>query len=444
MGEAKEEKLPNRWIRVIGAILIQMALGSIYAWSIFNKPLAADLGEPSKSLQVLGIFATSLAGFGLFVTVGGKLQDKSGPKNIAMLSGVVYALGYIISSQFTDSIAMMYVGYGVLGAGVGIGYSCALSCCVKWFPDKRGLISGLAVAGFGAGTFVFAQVGQFIIDSGSTDAAGLSSAYLYLGLILFALVIAGAQLLRDPPTGFCPAGWSPPKTGSGSTAKKQFSPREMVRTKSFIFLWLMFALSATCGLMMIGNVSNLGQNFEDIYANANPGFDSATQNVMVTAQVATITGVLAIFNGAGRIVWGMVSDKIGRMKTMKLMFLVQAVILFSAAAFVMSKPVNENTVFIGVTAIVSLEGFCFGGNFALFPPTTTEYFGTKSLGTNYGIVFTSYAVGGVLGGLMPGIIKGGFEWVFIATALGSLVAFGIAWITKNPADSGPVAETAKA
>ena len=248
----------------------------------------------------------------------------------------------------------------------------------------------------------------------------------------------------DPPTGFCPAGWSPPKTGSGSTAKKQFSPREMVRTKSFIFLWLMFVLSATCGLMMIGNVSNLGQNFEDIYANATPGFDSTTQNVMVTAQVATITGVLAIFNGAGRIVWGMVSDKIGRMKTMKLMFLVQSVILFSAAAFVMSKPLNENTVFIGVTAIVSLEGFCFGGNFALFPPTTAEYFGTKTLGTNYGIVFTSYAVGGVIGGLMPGIIKGGFEWVFIATALGSLVAFGIAWITKNPADSGPVAETTKA
>src|SRR5512137_1282682 len=108
-----EEKQGNRWIRVIGAILIQMALGSIYAWSVFNKPLAQDLGEPSKSLQVLGIFATSLAGFGLFVSVGGKLQDKSGPRNIAILSGVIYAIGYIISSQFTDSIAMMYVGYGV-------------------------------------------------------------------------------------------------------------------------------------------------------------------------------------------------------------------------------------------------------------------------------------------------------------------------------------------
>jgi len=427
-----EEKLANRWIRVLGAILIQMALGSIYAWSIFNKPLAADLGEPSKSLQVLGIFATSLAGFGLFVTVGGKLQDKSGPRNIAILSGVVYAIGYVISSQFTDNIAMMYVGYGVLGAGVGIGYSCALTCCVKWFPDKRGLISGLAVAGFGAGTFVFAQVGQFIIDSGSSDAVGLANAYLYLGMIFLAMVVGGAFLLCDPPSGFCPAGWTPPKSGSGSTAKKQFTPREMVRTKSFIFLWIMFALSATCGLMMIGNVSNVAANFEEFYADANPGFDPLTDNILVTAQVATVTGVLAIFNGAGRIAWGIISDKIGRLKTMKLMFVTQAVILFAAAAFVMSKPTDENVVFMGVTAIVSLEGFCFGGNFALFPPTTTEFFGTKHLGSNYGIVFTSYAVGGVLGGLMPGIVKGGFEWVFIATAVGSLAAFAIAWLAKAP------------
>ena len=409
-----------------------MALGSIYAWSIFNKPLALDLGEPSKSMLVLGIFATSLAGFGLFVSVGGKLQDRSGPRNIAILSGVIYAIGYIISSRFTDNIAMMYVGYGVLGAGVGIGYSCALTCCVKWFPDKRGLISGLAVAGFGAGTFVFAQVGQFIINSGSTEAIGLSNAYLYLGLIFLAMVVGGAFLLCDPPSGYCPAGWSPPLSGSGSTAKKQFAPREMVRSKSFILLWVMFALSATCGLMMIGNVSNVAQNFEDFYAAANATFDPGTQNVLVTAQIATITGVLAVFNGAGRIAWGMVSDRIGRLKTMKVMFVVQALILFMAAALVMSKPTDENTVFIGVTAIVSLEGFCFGGNFALFPPTTAEFFGTKHLGSNYGIVFTSYAVGGVIGGLMPGIIKGGFEMVFIVTGIGSVAAFLIATMTKPP------------
>jgi OFA family oxalate/formate antiporter-like MFS transporter len=409
-----------------------LALGSIYAWSVFNKPLAHDLGEPSKSLQVLGIFATSLAGFGLFVQVGGRLQDKRGPRQIAMLSGVVYALGYVISSQYTDNIAMMYAGYAVIGVGVGLGYSCALSCCVKWFPDKRGLVSGLSVAGFGAGTFIFAQVGQWIIDNGSTEAVGLSNSYLYLGFIFLAMVLAGAQLLCDPPTGFCPAGWTPPKEGAGSTAKKQFRPKEMVKTKSFYLLWMMFVLSATCGLMMIGNVGNAGQNLEDFYAAAHPGFDTSTQNVMVTAEVATITGVLAIFNGTGRVVWGFVSDKLGRTKAMKAMFIIQSMILFGAAAFMMSKPTDETVAFVGFTALVSLVGFCFGGNFALFPPTTSEYFGTKFFGNNYGLVFTSYAVGGVVGGLMPGIIKGGFEWVFVATGIGSLIAFAIAWITGPP------------
>lgn len=417
-----EEKIMNRWTRVIGAILVQLALGSIYAWSVFNAPLAGDLKLGSKDLQVLGIFATSLAGFGLFVQVGGRLQDKRGPRQIAMLSGVIYALGYIISSQFTDNLGMMYVGYAVLGAGVGIGYSCALSCCVKWFPDKRGLVSGLAVAGFGAGTFIFAQVGQFIIDNGSTTAAGLSNAYLYLGLIFLAMVLGGSQLLCDPPTGFCPAGWTPPKSGAGSTAKKQFMPKEMVRTKSFYLLWAMFALSATCGLMMIGNVGNAGK--------------SLTADATIVAENATIVGILAIFNGAGRIVWGIVSDKLGRTKAMKIMFLLQGLILFGAAGFMMSDPADKTTAFIGFTAFVSLVGFCFGGNFALFPPTTSEYFGTKFFGNNYGLVFTSYAVGGVIGGLMPGIIKGGFELVFIATAIGSMAAFAIAWIVGPPVVKG--------
>jgi len=414
-----EVKAMNRWMRVVGAILVQLALGSIYAWSIFNTPLATELGyTDSKDLLVLGIFATSLAGFGLFVQVGGRLQDKRGPRQIAMLSGVIYAIGYIISWQFTDSIGMMYVGYGVLGAGVGIGYSCALSCCVKWFPDKRGLVSGLSVAGFGAGTFIFAQVGQYIINNGSSPSAGLSDAYLYLGLIFLAMVVGGSQLLCDPPTGYCPAGWTPPKTGAGSTAKKQFKPKEMVKTKSFFLLWVMFVLSATCGLMMIGNVGNAGK--------------SLTENATIVAENATIVGILAIFNGAGRIVWGMVSDKLGRTKAMKIMFLLQGIILFGAAAFMMSDPANETTAFVGFTAFVSLVGFCFGGNFALFPPTTSEYFGTTNFGNNYGLVFTSYAVGGIIGGLMPGVIRGGFELVFIATAIGSMAAFAIALIAGPP------------
>lgn len=423
-----EEKVMNRWIPVIGALLVQLALGSIYAWSVFNKPLAAELGEGAKSLAVLGIFATSLAGFGLFVMVGGKLQDKYGPMKITMLSAVVYAAGYMISSVSTESLALMYVGYTVLGIGVGFGYGCPIACCLKWFPDKKGLVSGIAVAGFGAGTFVFAQVGKYFVD----NSGGISAAYLYLGIIFFAMVFVGALFLINPPAGYCPKGWSPPKMVAGSSEGKDIQWREMMGTRSFKLLWIMFVLSATCGLMMIGNIGNVSQNLEDIYADANPGFDPVAENVMVISQVATIVGILAVFNGAGRIAWGIISDKMGRTKAMRAMFLTQAIILFAAAAFIMSKPTDENVQFLGFTALASMSGFCFGGNFALFPPTTSDFFGTKYFGNNYGMVFTAYAMGGVIGGLIPGIITGGFEYVFIAVGVGSLVAFALAFITKGP------------
>ncbi len=431
MGETQtQEKLPNRWIRVIGAVLMQLALGSIYAWSIFNKPLAsADyLDANAKSLQILGIFATSLAGFGLFVTVGGRLQDRYGPRNIGILAGVVYSIGYFLSWQFNSDLAMMYVAYGALGAGVGIGYSCPLACCVKWFPDKRGLISGIAVAGFGAGTFIFAQVGAAII--GKTPYTGLGEAYLILGIIFLVMVVVGSLLLCDPPQGYCPAGWTPPLQGAGSTAKKQFVWREMLRTKSFIMIWIMFVLSATCGLMMVGNISNVAASFKDFYTPAIP----AGTDIIATkaANVALLAGIYAIFNGTGRVAWGFISDKLGRTQAMRAMFLFQAIGLFASAAFVVSKPTDQNIQFIGLAAFDSWIGFCFGGNFAMFPPITSEYFGTKYFGFNYGLVFTSYAVGGVIGGLMPGIIKGGFEWVFIMTGVGSLAAFAIAMMTKAP------------
>lgn len=430
MGEAGQGELPNRWIRVIGAVLIQLALGSIYAWSIFNKPLAsADyLDANAKSLAILGIFATSLASFGLFVSVGGRLQDRYGPRIIAILAGVIYAIAYILSWQMVKSLPGMYVAYALLGAGVGIGYSCPLACCVKWFPDKRGLISGIAVAGFGAGTFIFAQVGALVI--GKAPYADLGLAYLTLGVIFLIMVVVGAMLLCDPPHGYCPAGWTPPLQGAGSTAKKQFTVREMLHTKSFIMIWIMFVLSATCGLMMVGNISNVANSFKDFYT---PVIPAGTDILATKAEsVALLAGIYAILNGTGRVAWGFFSDKLGRTKAMRLMFLVQAVGLFASAAFVLSKPTDQNLQFAGLAILDSWVGFCFGGNFALFPPITSEYFGTKSFGSNYGIVFTSYAVGGVIGGLMPGIIKGGFELVFIVTGIGSLVAFVIASLTKPP------------
>jgi len=431
-----EKKVMNRWIIVVGAILVQMALGSIYAFSAFNVNTASPVahGLPytlspdsplsPSSLSLLGIFAVSLAGFGFTVFLGGAIQDKKGPRFTAILAGIIYAISYFLASQSTGSFPLIYLSYAVLGIGVGLGYSAPLAAGLKWFPDKRGLISGIAVAGFGAGSFVFAQVGKAILVSDS-----LSSAYMVLGIIFFVMVIAGAMLLVNPPEGYVPKGWNPSQ--QKNVCKKDFTVGEMCRTNSFYYLWIMFALSATAGLMMIGNVSGL--------ANFLGGIDVAT--------IATIVGVIAIFNAAGRIGWGFVSDRLGRTKTMKIMFMTQALILFISAAF-LSMVIDDVTVkVIGLATMSSLVGFCFGGNFALFAPCTADFFGTKNYGRCYGLVFTSYGVGGILGALIPGLLSGdpsSYVYVFIAVGIGSIAAFLIAFRTKSPAEPAAPEKTQSA
>jgi len=415
------EKTRNRWYVVVGALMVQLALGSVYAFSIFTDPLSGSLGYSAASFWILGIFATAIAVFAITMVFAGRIQDRIGPKIVATVGGLVYAAGYLMASQFTDSTFMMYVSYGVVGGiGLGLAYVCPLAAAVKWFPDKRGLVSGIAVAGFGAGAFLFTQVGKYIINA-SDD--GLGNSFLYLGLIFLAMVVGGSQLLTNPPAGWVPKGYVLPATANGGKATENYDWSQMVRTRSFVMLWLMFALAATAGLMMIGNVKNVAKYLDPTGAS------------MVVAQFQTIAGILALFNGAGRIGWGTISDRLGRTSTMKLMFLVQAVVLFASAGFCVLRPTNEWVQFMGLTALASLVGFTFGGNFALFPTTTADFFGTKNLGNNYGLVFTGYGAAGVLGGLIPGVLAvsgNGFEWVFIAVGLASLAAFGIAFATHPP------------
>lgn len=419
MENTSEGKTPNRWVPVAGALLIQLALGSVYAFSIFTGPLSETLGYSRTSLYILGIFATAIAVFAITTMFAGRLQDKKGPRVVATLGGLVYGAGYIVASFFTENIAMLYVSYGVIGGlGLGLGYVCPLAAVVKWFPDKKGLVSGIAVAGFGAGAFIFTQLGKFIINA-SDD--GLSNSFLYLGVVFAVMAVAGAQALRNPPAGWVPKGFNPNSTHNGKAV--DYDWHEMVKTRSFVLLNLMFLLSATAGLMMIGNVSNVAAYLDP------------TKTMLVVAQAQTIAGILALFNGAGRISWGKISDHFGRNMTMRLVFLVQAFVLFGAAAFVWARPSGEMAQFIGLTAFASAIGFTFGGNFALFPSATADYFGTKNLGVNYGLVFTGYGAAGILGSLIPGILAGsggGFTWVFVAVGIASLVTFVMAVAIKPP------------
>jgi len=418
-GRMRENRVMNRWIVVAGALMIQLALGSLYAFSIFTSPLSESLGYPATSFQILGIFATAVAVFAVTVVFAGKLQDRKGPRIVATIGGLIVGTGYALASRSTESIALMYISYGAIGGiGLGVGYVCPLAAAVKWFPDKKGLVSGIAVAGFGAGAFIFTQVGKaFISDH------GLGNALLYLGIIFFAMVVIGAQLLTNPPAGWLPEGYVPAANGNNGRRKLDYYQREMIKTRSFQMLWLMYALSATAGLMMIGNVKNLA-----IYLDP-------SKTTMVVAEFQMIAGILALFNACGRIGWGTLSDRIGRTGALRLMFIIQAAILFAAAGFFALKPEGEMVQFFGLTAFASLVGFTFGGNFALFPSITCEYYGTRNLGNNYGYVFTAYGLAGVLGALIPGLLGGsqsGFVYVFTAVGVASLGAFGLAMTVRQP------------
>jgi len=415
----EQGKTGNRWIVVGGALMVQLALGAVYAFSIFTSPLADSLGHPAASFQILGIFATSIAVFAVTVIFAGRIQDGRGPRIVATIGGFVYGAGYLLASVSTENLAMMYLSYGVAGGvGLGLGYVCPLAAALKWFPDKKGFVGGIAVAGFGAGAFLFTQVGKMLISE-----TGLSGGFFYLGLIFTLMVVLGAQLLTNPPAGWIPKGYDPNSSSNGN-GKVDYTQREMLRTRSFLSLWLMFALSGTAGLMMISNVKNVA-----IYLDP-------TKATMVVAEFQLIAGILALFNGAGRIAWGSVSDRIGRIRTLRLMFVIQAVVLFGVAGFLTVKPSGELLQFMGLTAFASLVGFTFGGNFALFPSITFEYFGPKNMGNNYGYVFTSYGFAGALGALIPGVLAGsqdGFVYVFVAVGIASLVALGVAMTTHPPA-----------
>ena len=385
-----------------GAIIVQLCLGAIYAWSVFVNPLKETYGFTTTETQI--IFSLGLASFAATMIFAGRWQDKKGPRIVATLGGVVLGIGYIMGGMSGGSFMIIALGVGIIGgAGIGLGYVCPIAACVKWFPDKRGLVTGLAVAGFGAGAWIFSALSDMFIKS-----SGVLSAFIYLGIIFAAFVVIGAQLLRNPPPGWSPKGW---KAAAKKVSKKtDFSGKEMLRTRQFWMLWVMFVCGALAGLMVIGILKPFG---------VTAGLSAAVAGSAV--------GVLALFNGAGRITWGVLSDKIGRNRAMSMMFVLQGVMML----FLMQMGGSELT----LAAAAAWVGFNFGGNFALFPSATADYFGTKNLGMNYGLVFTSYGVAGIVGPLLGGMVfdmTGSYLWAFMPAGVLCLFAACLAFLLRPP------------
>lgn len=399
------QKVMNRWLIVIGAVLIQLCLGAIYAWSVFT-PYLKDPSGPFKftATQTQVIFSVGLAVFAVVMIFAGRWQHKIGPRPVCMAGGVLLGLGYILAKFLGHGFAGQVLCIGIIGgAGIGLSYVVPIAVGMKWFPDKKGMITGLAVAGFGFGATIWVKWagswGHLI------DKYNVLNVFMIYGIIFMAFVLLGSLVMVNPPAGWKPEGWEPHHSSGTSQAVDavNFEPREMLRKPQFFALWATFIFSAMAGLMVIGCIKLFG-----IDSLQKVGMD----RISASAAAGTAMAFLAIFNGLGRIVWGTVSDKIGRKAAVSAMCALQGIMML--VFYFMGG--SALTLIIGASII----GFNFGGNFALFPTATADFFGTANVGPNYGWVFTAYGVAGIFGPILGGYVRDTYQ-----TFLGAFIPAGI-------------------
>lgn len=400
----KMKKETFRWLVVVAGLIIQLCLGAIYSWSVFVNPLKETYGFTTTQTQI--IFSVALATFAIVMVLAGKWQDKVGPRRVAITGGILLGVGYMLARFAEGSFLKLIITIGLIsGAGLGFGYVCPIAACVKWFPDKRGLITGLSVAGFGAGAWIFAQLASSLIES-----VGISATFMMLGNIFIAAIVLSSLLMINPPVGWTPKGFKAKNEKTNKATSKNIAWQKMLKTRQFYLLWIMYFFGASAGLLVIGNLKPFGV------------FSGLTAAVAGSA-----VGILALFNGAGRITWGFLSDKLGRTKSMAIMSLLQGIMMLAL--------IRMGASALLLTIAAAWVGFNYGGIFALFPSATADFFGTKNLGINYGWVFTSYGVAGIFGPILGGKVfdlTGSYLYAFIPSGILCIIAAGLALITKKP------------
>ena len=389
----------NRWCKVVGAIAVQLCLGAIYAWSVFTPSLTRVAEEGGiycfTAKQAAWIFSVGLAVFAVVMVVAGRLQARIGPRKVCLLGGIVLGVGYILGGVFGGTFAAQLIFIGVIGgAGIGLAYVVPIAVGVKWFPDKKGMISGLAVAGFGFGATLWVKAAGswfHLIEKNLFGLPEVQGVFVLYGIAFLVIVALGSIAMVNPPPGWKPQGWEPPSQTDAKAAASggtDFDSATMKRTPQFYMLWVMFIFSALAGLMVIYCIKLFG-------------IDALHYRGMDVAAASTVAGTAmaayAILNGLGRIVWGSMSDKIGRKSALT------AMCIFQGAIMLLFYSLGGTAA--GLIVAACIIGFNFGGNFALFPAATADFFGNKTVGVNYGWVFTAYGIAGIAGPQIAGYFK---------------------------------------
>ena len=360
------ERIPNRWGIALAAVCMQICLGAVYGWSVFKKPLMGTEHWSETSIQLNFTLAIFFLGVGTIV--GGLWQDKVGPRRVAATAGILYGIGYILSgfAAANHSLNGLYIGYGVLaGIGMGMGYICPVATLVKWFPDMRGLMTGVAVCGYGFGAAVMSPfAAKEIIHY------GVPATFWTLGIIYLIVVFIAAQFYANPPEGWRPAGWEPRTAVAKAASPFDFTVGEALGCWQFYLLFALLFLNVSAGIMIISQASPMAQEMVG----------------MTVIKAAWMVGLISLCNGLGRVFWAWVSDHLGRARVYFLLFLIQVVIFF------MLPRIHDWTLFSLAFALI---GLCYGGGFGTMPSFTTDFFGAKAMGGIYGIILLAWGLAAI-------------------------------------------------
>ena len=299
-----KQRLPNRWLLAGGGVLMQLALGAVYAWSVFRDPLMKSFGWSISEVTLTFSIAILVLGFASFA--GGLWMSRVGPRTVGVAAGICYGLGVALASLSAGRLWVLYLSYGLLG-GLGLGYIVPVATLVKWFPDRRGFITGLAVAGFGAGALVTAPVAATLIQQ-----VGVLHTLAILGIAYLVMVVAGASLMQNPPEGWVPEGWQPLAKKQAQWTTREFTLQDALGTWEWYILWAILFLNVTAGITIISQAAPMAKEISGV----------------PPLVAAGMVGIISIANGAGRLLWAWLSDAIGRRNVFLIMFLVQAGLFF--------------------------------------------------------------------------------------------------------------------
>ena len=424
--QLQRKSCPNRWLIAIMGTVLQLALGTVYAWSFFQQPVMS-LGQWTNA-QAAWAFSLAILFLGLAAAWGGINLPKYGPRKLAMAGGFLFSLSYLIAAYALSlkSLTLLYLGYGVIGGiGLGLGYVTPVATAAKWFPDKKGLITGMVVMGFGFGALMMAKVLAPVMLA--MTGGDLVLVFSYIGAIMLVITTAASYFLVNPPAGFVPAGYQAPvEAKTGEVSQSDITAKQCIGSRNFLMMWIVFFLNITAGIMFIGFQSPLLQDL--LKKTMDPSTLSDPQvTASLAAAGATLIAVSSIFNGLGRFFWGGLSDRIGRIQTFRLIlgtqFLALIILLFVSSPML-----------FGILVCYIL--LCYGGGFGSMPSYILDVFGPRLMPVVYGAILTAWGCGGVVGPQIVALLKDNFarqaaQYTFGAAAGLLFVGLTVTFMLNN-------------